>query len=159
LVVSPSTGSGKIMIFNYHGSLVKDEIYPLGKKYSGGFSVAVASDSNGGQIVAAVGKNTVAEVLFVDPSNGKIIKRFYPYDKKYKGGANVATGDFNGDGITEIVTVSLSDKKPIVRLFNSAGKKLAEFQVKGLFGPQQVSLAAADVNFEGKMEVVAMSGN
>lgn len=158
VVLAPQAGSGQLMILNYNGSLVKKDVYPLGKKYTAGFSVAIAKYGNANQIILGVGKSQPAEVLVLD-LNQKIVRRFYPYDKKFKGGINVAAADFNGDGQSEIATVSLSESKPVIRLFDSTGKKLREFTVRGFFGRQDVALSAMDVNYEGKLEIVAMTKN
>lgn len=159
LVTAPAAG-GKVVIYNYHGGVARDEWYPLGKKYRGGFSVAVGDvlGDAGAEIVLGTGAGQAAEILIFNAA-GKLSKRFSPYDKKYQGGVNVAVGDFDGDGRREIAAVSVLGRQPLARIFNGQGKKISEFFIKGFFGSPAVSLGAAEVNYGAREELVVMSQN
>ncbi|OGH84740.1 MAG: hypothetical protein A2261_01345 [Candidatus Magasanikbacteria bacterium RIFOXYA2_FULL_44_8] len=159
ILVSSIIG-GKVALLNQYGLAINDAFYPLGKKYAGGFSVAVG-DVDGdkqGENIIGVGIGKPAEVIIYDQNLKKIKKRFYPYEKNFIGGVEVATGDVNGDGKTEIITLPMKNKKPLVRVFNGAGKKIAEFLVGSGFGGANFTIGAADVNFDGRDEIV-IGGN
>jgi len=157
LLGAPS--GGQVGLFNYLGQPIKN-IFPLGKKFVGGFSVAIGDvdgDSNSENIIG-VGAGKPAEVIIYDRALSKIKKRFYPYEKNFIGGVQLAVGDVNGDSKAEIITVPIKNKKPLVRIFTSAGKKISEFTLSATFGEKNFVLSARDVNYDGKDEVVIMSG-
>jgi hypothetical protein len=158
IVVAPSKG-GKVIVYNYHGDIVKDDFYPLGKKYQNGFTVAVGSPTgkDAGELVVGVGKGSPTEILVYGASYDKIDKRFFPYDKKYANGVNLAAGDINNDGVNEIVTLPKSGTAT-ARTFSMAGKKLSEFRIPTLFGSPVVDVTIADINFDGKSDIAVMNG-
>lgn len=158
ILISPSFG-GKIIMYNYHGGTMQAGYSPFAK-YVGGFSVAAAQfdgADKAGSIVVGVGKGKPAEVLIYDNRLSNITKRFYPYDKTYKGGIYVSAGDLNGDKKDEIIVSPAASKTLPVRVFNSAGKKLAEFKTGALFGASGSMVGTVDINYDGKMEVAVTS--
>ncbi|MFA7653481.1 MAG: putative glycoside hydrolase [Candidatus Magasanikbacteria bacterium] len=158
IIVAAPQG-GQVKVFNYYGKILKDKIYPLGNKYRGSFSLAIGNTDGivGGEVVVGVGVGAAGEVLVFDKNLKNIKKRFFPFDKKYKDGILVACGDMNGDGKDEIITLQAKTKKPLVRIFDGGGKKLSEFYLTIVFSSGSYSLAAADVNFDGRDEVVVIS--
>ncbi|MDO8626624.1 MAG: putative glycoside hydrolase [Candidatus Magasanikbacteria bacterium] len=158
IVVTGSRG-GKVVVFNYYGALVKEEIYPLGKKYSQGFSAAVAgSGPNGqGEIILTTLRGPKTEVLFYSLSQNKIVRRFAPYGQFY-GGAFVAAGNFSGGSQIQVATTALVGGRPTVRVFDLKGKKISEFKLSGFFSGL-LGIAASDVNFGGHDEIVIFSNN
>ena len=110
------------------------------------------------QAVAGIlGKGKPAEVLIYDNRLSKIKKRFYPYDKTFKGGIYVSAGDLNGDKKDEIVVSPVASKTLPIRVFDAAGKKLAEFKTGALFGTSGSMVGTVDINYDGKMEVAITS--
>lgn len=157
LVVAPASG-GTVNLYNYYGALLQQGFYPLGRKYRGSFSPAIGQVQVGpGNILLGVGKGRAAEVLIYGNNLTKLIRRFYPYEKSFTGGVKVAAGDVNGDGLDEIITVPMSGRRSLVRVFNGLGKKLSEFYLSTALGGQNISLATADVNYDGVEEIVVMS--
>ena len=159
-IVLASSASGKIAVLDYHGAILKNNFYPLDKKYKGGFSPAIGrlSAGAGGSLILGTGRGRVTEVLIYD-AGYKLKKRFFPYDKKFTGGTNIAAGDVNGDGKSEIITVALVNKKALVRVFDGTGKKLSEFSAASVLASGEFTVAASDVNFDGKDEIVVMNGS
>jgi len=153
-ILAASSKGGKVLLYNYHGSILRDDFYPLGKKYRSGFTVAIGN-IDGGEGEAIFG--STGEVLVYDSSLAKIKKRFFPYEKNFKGGVIVATGDVNGDLKDEIITLPLSKRKSLVRVFNGSGKKLTEFSLGSVLGGTGFMLGATDITFDGKDEVVVGS--
>ena len=48
------------------------------------------------------------------------------YEPGYRGGVRVGTGDFNSDGIPDVVTVPGPDHSPVIKVFDSkTGDQLA----------------------------------
>lgn len=157
LVAAPSIG-GQVILYNYHGGLIRDDLYPLGKKYHQGFSVALASTgpNQTSELVLGTLRGRPSEVLLYSLAQNKIRRRFSPYGL-FTGGVSVAAGDFNGDGNVEIATVATYNRRPLVRTFDVAGKKLTQFNVSGLFSAKPLSVAAANAGTHD--EIIILSNN
>jgi hypothetical protein len=154
-----SPRKGQALVYSYNGELLNNKLFPFGKKYTGGLAVAIG-DTDGdkkGEAIFGAGTGIVGEIIIYDGGLNKIKSRFFPFDKKYKDGIKIAAGDINGDGRAEVVAVQSKIKKPVVRVFDGKGKKLAEFTLAASFGGKNIYLSVADVNFDGKGEVVVAS--
>ncbi len=158
IVVAGDKG-GVVSIATYYGSFESDPFYPLGKKYRTGFSPAIGDvDGNGvGEIVLATGKGVPGEVLIMDGNSLKLRKRFYPFGAKFTSGFSVATGDFDKNGRDEIAVAAKVNNKISVKVFDNTGKKLSEFSAGTVFGSQFVYLSTADIDSDGKVELIVGS--
>ena len=81
------------------------------------------------------------------------------FDSIFRGGVSVAAGDIYGTGDSTIVVVPLSGGGPQVRMFDQGGRLKGQFfaydkSVRGGF-----SLAVADVDDDGKSEIIASSNS
>lgn len=79
-----------------------------------------------------------------------------PYGASFSGGVHVALADVNGDGTADVVTAPGAGTDPTVKVYDGAGTHglLTSFAVyEGAF-TGGVSVAAADLNADGKAEVV-----
>ena len=84
---------------------------------------------------------------------------FHPYGTTYQGGVTVAQGDVDGDGTNDLITGTTFGATPHVKVFN--GKTLAVMQ--SFFAYAQsftggVSVAAGDVNADGKADIITGAG-
>lgn len=167
IVVAPSTG-GSVMVYDYHGGAARDNWYPLGKKYQGGFSAAVAealpgaeTDNGAGRIILSALKGGKSAETLVYDNTFRRVGHFYPFGGKPAGRdglaapGGLAAGNFDVPGENEIAAVGRAGKKILVRVFSMAGAKRSEFALTGLFGPQQISLGAASVTGDGRKSIVA----
>lgn len=159
ILIAPSSG-GYGVFYDYYGAIIKEKFYPFGVKYRGGFYGAIGDVDGDGILDAVVGTdgNRVGEVLIFDNTLQKIKSRFYPFDKKYLGRIKVAIGDVNGDGQGEIITLGKFGIKNTARIFNFKRQKISEFSVNSALGGGDMNVSVADVNFDGKDEVV-IEGN
>jgi len=148
--------TGAVMVATYFGAAESDLFYPLGKKYRSGFQSALGDvDGNGvGEIVLATGKGVAGEVLVVDYNNFKIKKRFSPFGAKFTSGFSVTTGDVDGNGKDEIIAAAKINNKITVKVFDNAGKKISEFSAGTVFGSQFIYVSAADVDDDGRIELI-----
>lgn len=101
-----------------------------------------------------------APVVSVFSSHGNLIRQFAPYPDHMRAGVNVAAGDVDGDGWDEIITGTMRDGGPHIRVFNQQGQPV---YTTGFFAFDSgfrggVSVAAADVNGDGVDEIVAGAG-
>ncbi len=158
-IVISQNDSGQAVVYNYHGAIVKDGIFPLGKNYKAGLSLAVANSENQStRIVVGAGGGKLPEVVIYDSGLVKISKRFFVDSKKLKGEMGLAVGDTNGDGAPEIIVALNSGKNKQIKTYSLAGKLLSQFKVSSGFNTNPISVAAADVNFDGIDEIVLMNG-
>lgn len=77
-------------------------------------------------------------------------------------GANIISADMDGDGKEEFIVASGSGIEPGIQIFNIEGKLLKQFLVFEKNFRGGVNVAAADINGDGKEELIAVqasSGN
>ena len=77
------------------------------------------------------------------------------YNEAYKIGAKLYTGDLDGDGVKEIITLPGGDNTAQVRTFSKDGEVLSQFfaypqNVRGSF-----ELAVGDVDGDGEAEIAS----
>lgn len=97
-------------------------------------------------------------LIKITDQDGKVEKEFLAFDKKFKGGVSLASGDINGDGAKEIIAAAGPGGGPHVKIFNLNGDLKGQwFAFKNDFRGG-VRVAAADVNHDGKDEVIAVAG-
>ncbi|XOU94098.1 MAG: LamG-like jellyroll fold domain-containing protein [Candidatus Kerfeldbacteria bacterium] len=123
IVTGPEYGSPHIQIFqirNGEAHLLNPGFYAFSTDFKGGVSVTGA-DVNGddvNEIVVSVGHES-ASLIRVFNKDGSIFRNdYYTYTEDFEGGINVTSGDLNGDGRDEILTIPASEGQPNVRRFN-----------------------------------------
>jgi hypothetical protein len=110
--------------------------------------IATGSDAGGGP-----------NVMVFKP-DGTIRFNFYAYDPSVTGGVRVAVGDVNGDGIDDIITVPGPGFTPEVRVWDGSGGALIKSFLAYDAGFQGgVYLAAADINGDGKADIITGAGS
>lgn len=87
-------------------------------------------------------------------NRGNLKKAFLAYSQNFKGGMNVATGDLDGDGVNEIVTVPLAGGGPHVRVFNRDGELVSQFFAYAANFHGGMDVAIGDINGDGVNEIV-----
>ena len=155
-IVVTGSGSAYMIVYDYHGGVLKENIYPFGKKYRGGLSAAIGNFTNfRGLAVTSIGKYP-SELVVYDKDLNKVIKKINPWGKQDKGSLAVATGDFNGDKIDEIAIVR-QQKTPEVKIYDRNLKKIGGFKITGIFGNQKIALSS--VTFGDDKKHVLMVAN
>jgi len=94
--------------------------FPFGNSFTGGVSVAMGDfDQDGFQdIVAGAGPGAQAQVNIFSGKTGRLMKGLVAINDSLLTGVNVATGDFNGDGFTDIVAGAKAGAKPWVQVID-----------------------------------------
>ena len=127
----------------------------------GGLFVA-AGDVNGDgkdDIIVAPDAGMSPIVKVFDGNTGDVLRTFFAYSSNFLGGVRLAAGDVNGDGKADIITGAGPGAGPNVKVFDGSTGSL----LKSLFAfpasfPGGVSVAAGDVNGDGKADIIVGAG-
>ncbi len=169
-IVVASGRGGKPVVEVYDGRNLRKlgsfEAYST--TFHGGVSVAVGDVNGDGRadIVTGSGAGSAAHVKVFSGANlfnaqGKItaapvpIRSDFAFDTSFRGGITVAAGDVNGDGKADVVVGTGANSPPHVKVFSGAnGAELQSFYALNPSYTGGVSVAAGDVNGDGKADVV-----
>jgi subtilisin family serine protease len=91
-------------------------------------------------------------------ADGKLVSKFMAYAPSFKGGVRVAAGDVDGDGNAEIVTTPGPTGGPHVRVFDLKGNLKWQFFAYASGFRGGVYVAVADVDRDGKAEIITTPG-
>jgi len=131
IVVGAGAGGGpQVRIFTPDGRWL-GQFFAYDKNFRGGVKVAVGrveAQKNSGQekIITAAGPGGGPHVRIFD-HKANLLGQFFAYDKKFRGGLSVAAGDFNHDGIKEIITAAGPGGGPHVKIFQADGVLISSF--------------------------------
>ena len=144
-----------------------NELLPYGE-FSGGASIATGNlDSDTAkEIITGAGPGGGPHVRRFESipatatTSTAITGDFFAYDLSFRGGVDVAAGDTTGDGKAEIITAPGPGGGPHIKIFKADGTLLNEFfaYIGSFHGG--VNVAAADLDGDGKAEIItAPKGN
>lgn len=154
ILLAPSTG-GRVELLDYHGNIIAEDFYPLGEKYKGGFSVGIGNVDVSDFWGEALFGTSQGEVLVYDYTLSKLKKKIKvgSFNNRL---AQIAVGNFDGNGTANIAVTDSQEGKSI-SVWNYVGKKIKEFPVSLFLGSTNRQIYGADINFDGKDEIVVMS--
>ena len=143
-------------IFDAQGAKVRNGFFAYVPPFAGDAAVALM-DMNGDGVPDKVVADKGQVTVYAD--NGDQLAAFQPFGESYKGGVSLAFGDVDGDKQTEMITGGGSGAPPKVRVFKSDGTPLGtEFLAYDSRFRGGVSVAAGDMNGDGKAEIVVGAG-
>jgi len=134
-------------------------VSPYGSSFSGGVRVAVGDINGDGapDIVTGSGPGA-AHVKVFSGRDGGLLQSFLPYSG-FSGGVFVAAGDINGDGADDIITGAGAGGQPHVKVFDGkTGAELASFFAYAVAFSGGVSVAAGDVDGDGRADIITGAG-
>lgn len=147
-----------IKVYSKDGNILKDNWFPFGSKYTGGYDVAIADFGNdfGKHIAigAGVGKSPVVELFNYAY---EYERRWNAFETSFKGGISIAGGDVDNDGKDEIVVGAGPGKDPIIRVFDQMGNLEKEFTAYSSFSKPGIQVETLDVDFNGVEDIVGFS--
>ncbi len=127
IVATGRDAPATVKIFNYRGQLIS-QFMPYGTNYMSGVTLSTGDIDGDGLVDIITGTRVGGgPQVRIFSWRGHLKGQFFAYQKKFRGGVNVACGDLNGDGVDEIITGAGPGGGPHVRIFNSAGKVIAQF--------------------------------
>ncbi|MFL5340321.1 MAG: FG-GAP-like repeat-containing protein [Gemmataceae bacterium] len=131
--------------------------------FTGGVFVAVGDINGDGkaEVITGAGPGGGPHVrVFSSDDPTQPLASFFAYTPNFAGGVAVAAGDVNGDGKADIITGAGPSGGPHVRAFSGADPStilLSFFAYASTF-TGGVSVAAGDVNGDGKADMIAGAG-
>lgn len=90
--------------------------------------------------------------------NGSLIGSTLAYSRSLQSGINLASGDVDGDGKSEIITVPANSGSPQVKVFSTSGRLKYSFKAFDSSYKTGLSVAACDTNQDGVDEIVVGAG-
>ncbi|MFW0837557.1 MAG: putative glycoside hydrolase [Candidatus Komeilibacteria bacterium] len=150
------TNGGLVRVYNGRGDISRNSFFVSDSSLAGGVRI-IRIDLNGdGQLDKVVAADNWVEIY---DKNNNLVKHFYPYTENYHWGINLTVGDLNGDGWSEIITGTERGGGPQIRIFSSDGRLINPGWFA--FGKDfrgGVSVAVADLNNNGQLEIIAGAG-
>jgi hypothetical protein len=156
------TGSGvgnrpHVRVFNGVNLAGVHSFFVLEPSYRGDVAVAAGDINRDGKadIIAASGRGDPGLVRVYSGSDLSVLKSFFPFGPRFTGGVTIASGDFNNDGVADIVCGTDGNSPSAVRIFDgSTGNILRNWRPFPAFSVG-VSLAVGDFNGDSRPDVFA----
>ncbi len=158
-VAADAGGSPEVQVFGADGK-PRMRFLAFDARFAGGVRVATADFDGDGtdDIVVAAGPGGGPHVRVVSGATGAELASFFAFAPNFRGGVSVAAADFAGGGVPSIVVAAGPGGGPHVKLVALDGTVTQSFFA---FAPNfdgGVNVAAADLDGDGRAEVVAAAG-
>jgi hypothetical protein len=164
IITGAGAGGGpNVKVFSGKDGSLLTSFFAYTTSFTGGVRVA-GGDVNGdgfADIITGAGPGGGPHVKVFNGANpNKLLASYFAYAPSFTGGVFVAAGDTNGDGRADIVTGAGAGGGPHVQVFDGSNVNnvLASFFAYGTNFTGGVSVATADVNGDGKADIITGPG-
>lgn len=167
IVTVPGAGGGPhIMVFDGRNGNLLHSFFAYDPRFGGGVFVA-SGDVNGdgrADIITAPGAGGGPHVRVFSGLNLQVLTEFMAYAPSYTGGVHVAAGNVDGLGFADIITATEAGGGPHVRVFSGLSGQQVAGPIGSFFAYSPgfrggVWVASADVNLDGRADVITGSGS
>jgi len=161
IIAATSTGQARVRVFNGRTAAVMFDVVLAAPGTVNGLQVASGDFNADGRsdVIIGAGPGVEPRVRVYDAATGTILHDFLAYAAGFRGGVFVAAGDLNGDGRADIITGAGAGGGPHVKAFNGvSGAVIRDFFPFDLAFSGGVRVASADLNGDGRAEIVAGAG-
>ncbi|MFH1508756.1 MAG: FG-GAP-like repeat-containing protein [bacterium] len=163
ILISAGSGGGpQITVHDKLGNVL-GIFYAYESTFRGGVRIATADfDGDGIDEIITGPENGSSHVQIFSMKNG--IKRLTPgfmaFHPNFNGGLSVAGGDIDGDGRDEIIVAQAKAGQAWVKVYNGTTQEIRKtFMAYASNFEGGANVAAADVDSDGKAEVITMPGS
>lgn len=152
-------GGPRIRVFSGATGQVIRDFFAFEDTFRGGIFVAAGDVDGDGKADVIVGAEVGGgpRISTFSGADGSILNNFFAFDPNQRGGTRVAAGDFNGDGLADIVASTGQGVPTRIRIFNGVNvtntlQDYAPFETAFTGG---ITIAVGDINGDGKPDVIA----
>jgi hypothetical protein len=160
IVVAPEYGYPfPIKVYSRFGQKIQDDWFPFGKKYIGGYSLAIGDvhTNSGNELVIGAGKGSHPYVN-VFSQQFQALQKWFAYESTFLGGVNVAVGNVDGVGKDEIVVGPGRGKAPLIKVFDGVGEQVGStISAYTSFANDGIDVRVVDVDFDGREDIIGLS--
>lgn len=111
------------------------------------------------EVVVGADAGSPSLVRLIDPSTQTVQSQFLAFGTNFYGGVRVAVGDVNGDGYPDLVAAAGPGGGPQIKVYDGmSGNVLSAFFAFPANFTGGVNIATADVDGDGRAEVIAGAG-
>jgi hypothetical protein len=162
IITAPGPGGGPdIHVYDGRNGQLLRQFFAYDQNFTGGCYIA-AGDVNGdghADIIVGADAGGGPNVTEFSGSDGSLLDSFFAYDQNFTGGVRVAVGAVSGPGAAVVITGAGPGGGPEVRYFTPIGNFLiGQFFATDASFTGGVYVAAADVNSDGRAEIIVGTG-
>lgn len=128
--------------------------------YVGGVNLAVADVDGDGtpDIITGTGAGNAPHVKVFSGATGAELHSFFAYGLNYTGGVNVSAGDLTGDGRADIITGSSFGASHVKAFDGATSSEIRSFFAYAPVFLGGVSVAAGDIDGDGRADIITGAG-
>ncbi|PIY92287.1 MAG: hypothetical protein COY70_04060 [Candidatus Magasanikbacteria bacterium CG_4_10_14_0_8_um_filter_42_12] len=160
--VAPESGyPAPIKVYTRYGFPLRQDWFPFGETYSGGYTLALAGSSPAETKHLVLGSGTGVEPrVGIYTWDYQFLNSWLAFEKNFRGGVNVAAGDVDGDGTDEVVVGAGKGKGPLIRVFNENGTQQGtDISAYASIEKIGIDVRVQDVDFDGNADIIGLSND